>query len=209
MAFYQKLDATTKPTFGIGYDKIVLDTSAVASPWTWTFPSTPGSTGFVLTTDGAGNLSWVAPGAAGEQTPYYLGPTETFTVYPNKQVLFSREITVDGELNVDGDLIQVNGGGGGDGKDAIMPYYIEPGDTYEVPLYKQGLFAQEIEVDGELVVDGNLIQVDQVQDVMDSLMPYLIEAGERYRIPIKKQGLFAVTIEVDGELTVDGILVGV
>ena len=208
MAFYQKLDATTKPAFGIGYDKIVLDTGAVITPWTWTFPATPGTAGYVLTTDGTGALAWTAPGAAADQTPYYLGVGETFTVFPNKQVLFSREITVDGELNVEGDLIQVNGGGG-DGKDAIMPYYIEPGDTYEVPLYKQGLFAQEIEVDGELIVDGNLIQVGVTQDIMDSMMPYLIEATESYRIPDKKQGLFAVPIEIDGELAVDGILVGV
>lgn len=159
MAFYQKLDATTKPAFGIGLNKIVLDTSAVASPWTWTFPSTPGSAGFVLTTDGAGNLAWVAPGGAGEQTPYYLGPTETFTVYPNKQVLFSREITVDGELNVDGDLIQVGGDGVADVQQALMPYYIEPGENYRVPLYKQGLFTVPIEVDGTLTVDGILVGV--------------------------------------------------
>lgn len=157
MAFYQKLDATTKPAFGIGYDKIVLDTGAVITPWVWTFPATPGATGYVLTTDGTGTLSWTEPPAAADQTPYYLGVGKTFTVFPNKQVLFSREITVDGELNVDGDLIQVNGGG--DVMQALMPYYIEPGVDYRIPLYKQGLFAVPIEIDGTLTIDGILAGV--------------------------------------------------
>ena len=158
MAFYQKLDATTKPTFGIGYDKIVLSTGAVVTPWVFTFPATPGTAGYVLTTDGSGTMSWTAPGAAGDQTPYYLGVGESFTVFPNKQVLFSREIEVDGELNVDGDLIQVNGGGG-DVAQALMPYYIEPSEDYRIPLYKQGLFAVPIEIDGTLTVDGILVGV--------------------------------------------------
>ena len=159
MAFYQKLDATTKSQFGIGYDKVVLDTGAVISPWVWTFPATPGTTGYILQTDGTGTLSWVQPPAAADQTPYYLPVGETFKVFMNKQVLFSREIEVDGELEVDGDLIQVDGGAAVDIMDGVMPYLIEAFESYRIPVKKQGLFAVPIEVDGTLTVDGILVGV--------------------------------------------------
>lgn len=70
---------------------------------------TGGSSGYVITTDGTGNLSWAA-----------------------------------------------GGGGGGDGQ---MPYYIPSGETYTIPLYKQGLFSVPITIDGDLVVNGILVQV--------------------------------------------------
>ena len=44
---------------------------------------------------------------------------------------------------------------------APMPYYIPSGESYIVPNNFQGLFAQPIEVDGELVVDGELIDVSR------------------------------------------------
>jgi len=68
-----------------------------------------GTNGYVLTTDGAGNLSWAA-----------------------------------------------GGGGGGDGQ---MPYYIPSGETYTIQLYRQGLFRLPITIDGDLVVNGILVQV--------------------------------------------------
>lgn len=42
----------------------------------------------------------------------------------------------------------------------MVPYYIAPGDTFTVPLYKQAPFAEPIEVDGALVVLGVLVGVD-------------------------------------------------
>lgn len=44
---------------------------------------------------------------------------------------------------------------------APMPYYIPPGESYIVPNNFQGLFAQPLEIDGELVVDGELIDVSR------------------------------------------------
>jgi len=44
--------------------------------------------------------------------------------------------------------------------DGLVPYYIAPGDTFTVPLYKQALFKTTIEVDGFLVVLGQLLGVD-------------------------------------------------
>jgi hypothetical protein len=43
---------------------------------------------------------------------------------------------------------------------AMVPYYIAVGDTFTVPLYRQALFSEPIEVDGALVVNGLLIGVD-------------------------------------------------
>jgi hypothetical protein len=40
-----------------------------------------------------------------------------------------------------------------------MPYYIPVGETYTVEQNKQGLFALPITIDGDLVVDGILVQV--------------------------------------------------
>ncbi len=42
----------------------------------------------------------------------------------------------------------------------LVPYYIAVDDTFTVPVYKQALFADPIEVDGALVVNGLLIGVD-------------------------------------------------
>lgn len=42
----------------------------------------------------------------------------------------------------------------------MVPYYIAPGDTFIVPIYKQALFAMTIDVEGILEVNGYLIQVE-------------------------------------------------
>lgn len=44
---------------------------------------------------------------------------------------------------------------------APMPYYVPVGESFIVPTNFQGLFAQPIEIDGELVVDGELIDVSR------------------------------------------------
>jgi hypothetical protein len=108
MAFYPKQRGTSETAFKIGFTKIDLDTSNIISPWTWTFPATPGTAGYVLQTDGTGVLSWAAVGAASDSTtPYYIPVGETFINHINRQNLFSTSITVDGTLEVDGLLINV------------------------------------------------------------------------------------------------------
>lgn len=42
----------------------------------------------------------------------------------------------------------------------MVPYYVEVGATFTVPIYKQALFTEPIEVDGALVVNGILLGVD-------------------------------------------------
>lgn len=68
-----------------------------------------GTAGQVISTDGAGNLSFITPAAGGAgQMPYYIPTGESYTVEENKQGLFSIPITIDGDLIVNGLLVQVN-----------------------------------------------------------------------------------------------------
>lgn len=69
---------------------------------------TGGSDGQVVTTDGNGNLSFSTITGGGGQMPYYIPVGETYTVEENKQGLFAVPITVDGDLVVNGLLVQVN-----------------------------------------------------------------------------------------------------
>ena len=47
----------------------------------------------------------------------------------------------------------------GAGSDSIVPYYIPINETYVVPLNKQALYHMPIVVDGDLEIDGFLIEV--------------------------------------------------
>ena len=44
--------------------------------------------------------------------------------------------------------------------DGLVPYFLPAGETYTVPENRQALFADTIEVEGTLEVDGELIEVD-------------------------------------------------
>jgi len=77
-----------------------------------------GSNGQVVTTDGLGNLSFTSASASSNLAapmPYFIPTGEAYTVSNNFQGLFSIPITIDGELEVDGVLIEVEGGDGGGG----------------------------------------------------------------------------------------------
>lgn len=95
-----RIDAT-----GTGVD---LDTSLVSTPYSFIFPPTAGTTGYVLSTNGAGVLSWIATGAASDNTtPYHIPTGETFTNNINRQNLWTTSIDVEGTLEVNGMLIEV------------------------------------------------------------------------------------------------------
>lgn len=53
-------------------------------------------------------------------------------------------------------LLQSSSSGG----DAMVPYYVPATSLFNVPEFKQALYAMDIVVDGYLVVDGFLIEVD-------------------------------------------------
>lgn len=47
-----------------------------------------------------------------------------------------------------------------DGANGMIPYFIASTETFTIPLYKQAVFAMNIDNEGILVVDGFLIEVD-------------------------------------------------
>lgn len=68
-----------------------------------------GTEGQVIATDGSGNLSFADAGSGGDgQVPTLIPEDETYTVLENKQVLFNLPIDVQGDLEVNGVLIQVD-----------------------------------------------------------------------------------------------------
>jgi hypothetical protein len=80
---------------------------------------TGGSNGQVVTTDGLGNLTFTTVSSGSSNLaapmPYFIPTGESYTVSNNFQGLFNLPITIDGELEVDGVLIEVDGGGSGTG----------------------------------------------------------------------------------------------
>jgi len=75
---------------------------------------TGGTYGQVLTTDGAGNLSFTTANGSGSSNlaavmPTYIPSASSYTVQSNFQGLFGAPITIDGTFEVDGTLVDVGG----------------------------------------------------------------------------------------------------
>lgn len=71
---------------------------------------TGGSSGYIISTDGAGNLSFTSPSATQSPAPMptYVASADTLTISANYQGIFGYPITIDGTIVVDGILIDVN-----------------------------------------------------------------------------------------------------
>ena len=71
---------------------------------------TGGSSGYVISTDGSGNLSFVSPSATQSPAPMptVVAAGDTLTISANYQGIFGYPITVDGTIVVDGILVDVN-----------------------------------------------------------------------------------------------------
>jgi hypothetical protein len=111
---------------------------------------TGGANGQVLTTDGSGNLSFttVAGSSNPAPMPYQIDTGEIVTVPDKYQGLFAYPITIDGELEIDGILIEV-------GQDALESV---PGqilyDNNGVPSGNVGFTFDP--VSGSLAAPGNI-----------------------------------------------------
>jgi hypothetical protein len=72
---------------------------------------TGGSNGQVVTTDGSGNLTFTTVSSGSSNLaapmPYFIATGESYIVSNNFQGLFSIPITIDGELEVAGVLVEV------------------------------------------------------------------------------------------------------
>lgn len=106
MANRIKIRGTTADVFDIGLNKGVLDFSNLTTQRSLIFPDSNGSAGFVLSTNGAGALSWVTP-ASSAFVPYFIPTGNNFTVPDYDQALFRMPITVDGSITVAGYLLEV------------------------------------------------------------------------------------------------------
>ena len=109
---------------------------------------TGGTSGQVLTTDGAGNLSFTSGSSNPAPMPYQIDDGETVTVPEKYQGLFAYPITVDGNLEIDGILIEV-------GQDALESV---PGqvlyDNNGIPSGNNGFTFDP--VTGNLAAPGNI-----------------------------------------------------
>jgi len=65
-----------------------------------------GTSGYLLQTDGSGNLSWQTP-SSGQGMPYFIPINTIYTVPQYVQGLFNLPITIEGTLEVNGILVQV------------------------------------------------------------------------------------------------------
>ena len=163
MAFYPKQSGTTEQTFqiGAGHGKqpFLLDASGFTSPHTWVLPDSDGTGGYTLSTDGAGNLSWSAAGASTPYVPLTINTGDTFTVPTNTQVLFGEPIEVDGNLIVDGDLVDVSQG-----------TLLAAGSNNQIQLNR----------DGNLFADNNL-SFEKYVDQYQNMIPWFkMSPGSQY-----------------------------
>jgi len=74
---------------------------------------TGGSSGYVLSTDGSGNLTFIDPTASSSNPapmPIVIDFGNTLTIGSNYQGLFGYPLTVDGTLDIEGVLVDVNDG---------------------------------------------------------------------------------------------------
>ena len=136
---------------------------------------TGGSNGQVITTDGLGNLTFTSASGVSNLAapmPYFIPTGEAYTVSNNFQGLFSIPITIDGELEVDGVLIEVVGGAGGGGN--TLP----GGSNTQIQYNDTGAFGgnsaftfneitgvvttPNIAINGQVSLTGNIIPTSNV-----------------------------------------------
>jgi hypothetical protein len=71
-----------------------------------------------------------------------------------------QQLALDGSDGGGGSDISIPGPRGEDGANGMVPYFIAVDEIFTVPEFKQALFAMNIDVEGILVIDGFLIEVD-------------------------------------------------
>ncbi len=71
-----------------------------------------------------------------------------------------QQLDLDNNSGGDSSDISIPGPPGANGANGMVPYFIALGETFIVPLYKQALFAMNIDNEGILEIDGFLIEVN-------------------------------------------------
>jgi hypothetical protein len=176
---------------------------------------TGGSSGQVLTTDGSGNLSFSAGSSNPAPMPYQIDTGETVTVPDKYQGLFAYPITVDGELEIDGILIEV-------GQDALESV---PGqilyDNNGIPSGNAGFTFDS--VTGNLAAPGNVAATyfigngSQLTGIVAAASSTISNGTSNIRIPTANSNIFvtvggtgniiivtSTAVDIDGTLNVNG-----
>jgi len=116
---------------------------------------TGGSDGQFLTTDGNGNLSFGSSSSnVTAPMPYYISNTESFIVNENFQGLFSQPIEIDGELVVDGILMEV---GVSANAETNQIYFDNNGTFYGNTGFTFDIASGNLQVPGNINVTGDII----------------------------------------------------
>jgi hypothetical protein len=173
---------------------------------------TGGSTGQVISTDGNGNLSFTTVNVSSNRAapmPYLIPTGEAYIVNENFQGLYSQAITIDGELTVDGMLIEIVDTVASEDTQVLY-------DNNGIPTGNAGFtfssYNGNLGVPGNINVTGSVIP--NADDVYD-----LGRANARWRngyfggntiyldtatISVDANGFVVITNEVGGTFTVEG-----
>ena len=138
---------------------------------------------------------------------YFSAGTNTLSYLP------SGEIKLNGNAGTSGQVLKSQGPGAaavwGDAGSSTpyVPLTIGTLDTFTVPTNTQLLYATDIDVVGDLVVDGDLIDVNPATTAVAAQVPKKIAYGTKFTVGHNKQVPFNEVITVIGDLEVFGDLI--
>jgi|TARA_R110000744_G_scaffold31755_1_gene74594 hypothetical protein len=118
---------------------------------------TGGTTGQGIITDGAGTLSFGSTGLAANTAavmPYIINASESYQVGANLQGLFSQPIEIDGELDVEGILIEV---GVSQNAESSQIYFDNSGTFYGNTGFTFNINSGNLDVPGNVNATGSMI----------------------------------------------------
>ncbi len=173
---------------------------------------TGGSTGQALTTDGNGNLSFSTISVESNRAapmPYLIPTGESYIVNENFQGLYTQPITIDGELTVDGMLIEIQDSIQSDPTQVLF-------DTNGTATGNTGFTFQNwdgnLNVPGNLNISGDILPAsDDTYDLGSNTARWrnayfggnTVYVGDA-SISVNANGFVVITNELGGTFTVEG-----
>jgi len=118
---------------------------------------TGGSANQAIITDGSGTLSFGDAGLAANTAavmPYIINASESYTVGANLQGLFSQPIEIDGELDVEGILIEV---GVSQNAESSQIYFDNSGTFYGNTGFTFNITSGNVDIPGNVNPSGDII----------------------------------------------------
>lgn len=118
---------------------------------------TGGSANQAIITDGSGGLSFGEagiPAGSAAVMPYIINASESYTVGANLQGLFSQPIEIDGELDVEGVLIEV---GVSQNAESSQIYFDNSGTFYGNTGFTFNINSGNVDIPGNVNPTGNII----------------------------------------------------